>query len=471
MRFNTIAPTRHKTTNLAGGEAFVQDPKMELASLLLTSFVQDQFYRDANAQIVKVKEMLFSDEMNRFGAKAAIYARNEFGMRSITHVLAGEVAKNVKGKEWTKHFFNAVVRRPDDVTEILSYYMSQYGKPIPNALKKGLGLALSRFDEYRLGKYKSARAALSLVDAVNLVRPKHTEAIGKLVNGTLEAPNTWEVRLTQAGSDAEAKAEVWRDLITTEQLGYFALLRNLRNIAEQSPGVLDVALEQLTDDDRIRKSLVLPFRFTTAIEQMGGLERSRDVIVALNTAVDISLSNVPRMDGKTLVIVDSSGSMTWGGQGDKRPIKIATLFASVLVKANDADLMLFDGDARYLGVNPMDSTLTIAGQIESHAKGGATNFHAPLITAKRAYERMIFLSDMQGWVGYNAPTSTLEQYKARTGANPHVYSFDLQGYGSLQFPQDRLYCMAGFSEKVFDAMALLEKNRNALIDTIESVEL
>jgi len=446
---------------------------MELASLLLTSFVQDQFYRDAGAQIEKVRELLFSPEMNRFGAKAAVFARNEFGMRSITHVLAGEIAKNVKGEEWTKDFLSGVVRRPDDVTEILSYYLTSYGKPIPNAMKKGLGMALSRFDEYRLGKYKSARAALSIVDAVNLVRPKHTEALAKLVNGTLEPPNTWEVRLTQAGSDAEAKAEVWRDLVTTEQLGYFALLRNLRNIMEQAPHVLDLALEQLTDDGRIRKSLVLPFRFTTAIEEIGktGLDRVRDVLVALNTAVDISLSNVPRMEGKTLVIVDSSGSMTWGGQGAKTPIKIAALFASVLVKANDADLMLFDSDAKYLGVNPMDSTLTIAGQIERSARGGATNFHAPLIHAKRPYDRMIFLSDMQGWVGYNAPTSALQQYQERTGSNPHIYSFDLQGHGSMQFPEDRLYCMAGFSEKVFDVMALLEQNRRALIDAIEAVGL
>ena len=35
----------NKTVNRAGGEAYVQTPEMRLASMLLTSFAQDQFYR------------------------------------------------------------------------------------------------------------------------------------------------------------------------------------------------------------------------------------------------------------------------------------------------------------------------------------------------------------------------------------------------------------------------------------------
>jgi hypothetical protein len=82
---------------------------------------------------------------------------------------------------------------------------------------------------------------------------------------------------------------------------------------------------------------------------------------------------------------------------------------------------------------------------------------------------------MQGWVsdmrGRTLPSSSFESYKSRTGANPFVYSFDLAGYGTLQFPQSKVYCLAGFSEKVFDIMKLLEEDKNALVNKIKKVSL
>ena len=78
---------------------------------------------------------------------------------------------------------------------------------------------------------------------------------------------------------------------------------------------------------------------------------------------------------------------------------------------------------------------------------------------------------MQGWVGYNTPNVSLNDYKARTGANPKIFSFDLTGHGSLQFPENNVYAIAGFSDKVFDLMHLLDQDRHALVKKIESVKL
>ncbi|HET6568903.1 MAG TPA: TROVE domain-containing protein [Rhodothermales bacterium] len=473
MRFNTLVQTRHKTVNRAGGEAFVQEPKLALASLILTSFIQDQFYRSASGQVQELVHRIEALPDKQFAAKAAVFARNEYGMRSISHVVAGEIAARVKGQPWTRAFFDRVVRRPDDVTEILSYYLATHGKPVPNALKKGLGQALTRFDSYQVSKYRGERTALSLVDAVNLVHPKHTDALGALVRGTLQPAATWEVKLTQAGQaadKADAKREAWTELIRARKLGYFALLRNLRNILEQAPEVLEEALSMLVDERLIRKTLVLPFRFATAIEELGKTAhpRTTEVLQALNRALDVSLANVPRFAGRTLVVLDGSGSMRG------RPLQIGSLFAAVMVKANVADLVVFSNDAKYVGVNPEDTTLTIAEVIRGKAPFGGTNFHAPIdLVAQhgRAYDRLIFLSDMQGWIGYDVPTATLAAYEQRVGVRPHVYSFDLQGYGSTQFPRDRIYCLTGFSEKTFEVMQVLEQDRNALVRQIEAVEL
>jgi hypothetical protein len=186
------------------------------------------------------------------------------------------------------------VHRPDDAIEILACYRGAHGKVIPNSLKKGLGRALARFDEYQLAKYRKDRAELSLVDVVNLVHPPATEALGKLVKGTLAPAETWETKLTQAGAAAEndddlaeRKRDAWSELIRTRKIGYFALLRNLRNVVESAPEAVDAALAMLRDEKLIRKSLVLPFRFQTALDavQASALPRAADALAALQDDV------------------------------------------------------------------------------------------------------------------------------------------------------------------------------------------
>lgn len=455
-----------RVINYAGGESFKQTDKLEFASILLTSFLTNQYYRSENDTQEKITELINSIKDKKFVAKTAIYARNEFGMRSVTHLVAAILAKTVKGEQWTKNFYEKIIHRVDDITEIIAAYGE---KPLANSLKKGLRQAFDKFNEYQLAKYRGEGNLVSLVDAVNLLHPVPTEknggALKKLVKGQLKSFDTWETELTKAGSDENAKTQVWVKLIKEKKIGYFALLRNLRNIIEQAPKIVTDAIKLLTDETLIRKSLVLPFRFSTALEQIEQLNtrEARQVLVGLNQAVDIAVKNVPVFKGETLVVVDSSGSM------EGKPAEIASLFAAILVKSNNADLILFSDDAHYKSVNPTDSVLTIAKSFRFSM--GGTNFHSIFETANRAYDRIIILSDMQGWVGYNAPTKTFADYKIRTGANPKIYSFDLQGYGTMQFPENNVYCLTGFSEKAFDIMKLFEKDKNALISEIEKIEL
>ncbi len=471
MRFNTATKVT-TTLNLAGGQAFQEDPRLEFVSILLTSFVQDQFYRKADDTLARLIELMQNIDKS-FAAKAAIYARQKYGMRSISHVVAGEIAKTVKGETWTKNFFRKVVHRPDDMLEILAYYKAGDPKRAePNALKKGFAAVLRELDEYQLAKYRAEGKEINLYDLVNLCHPKATPALNKLMRGELKAADTWETKLTQAGQQAEdeedkteRKAEAWKGLIESRKIGYFALLRNLRNVLEQAPEMVEAACEMLQDERLIRKSLVLPFRFSTALEEIEkvNFEGVRTVMVALNSALDKSVANVPKLDGRNLIALDCSGSMTG------KPAQIGSLFAAVLVKANDVDLLLFNDRAWYKTINPMDSTLTIASTLRV-AEGG-TNFHIIFKTANKAYDRIIILSDMQAWIGGYAPTAAFQEYKRRLSAKPVVYSFDLAGYGTLQFPEKDVYCLAGFSEKVFDIMKLLEQDKHALIRDIERIEL
>ena len=471
MKFNSKQKSLStKTVNRAGGEAFKESDKLAFVSLLLTSFVEDQFYRSKDQTLTELND--FIAKFPEFAAKAAIYARDNFGMRSITHATASEVVRLVKGETWTKHFIENVVIRPDDMNNIVAAYISKVGRrPLPNSLKKGLALAFRKFDAYQIAKYKQSDKDVSLVDLVNLVHPvpqdKNEVALSKLIRDELVSENTYESKLSKAGQSEnkeEAKAEAWRELLESGKIGYFALLRNLRNINDQAPEMIDRACELLTKENTILRSRVLPFRYYTATEALSPRQTDRRLIVAIQKALDISLANVPKLDGKTLIALDKSGSM----QG--KPFEIGSLFAAALYKTNDADMMLFDDQAFYVSPNPTDSIQTIAASFAKYAMNG-TDFHTIFKKAEKAYDRIIILSDEQGWVGYNNPSRSLQAYKAKFSCNPHIYSFDLQGQGTLQFPEEQVYALAGFSEKVFDIMKLLETDKNALINTIEAISL
>lgn len=481
-KFNTTLPKQKTLTeNLAGGQAYAASDELALVSLLLTSFVNDQFYRNAQTSLDELRKLASKVKDKEFVAKAAIYARDRFGMRSITHALAGELTSELNGKEWGKNFYDKVVVRVDDMTEILSYYLAyktnKDNPKFPNALKKGFAKAFDKFDGYQLAKYKGENKEVKLIDIVNIVHPiptqKNKEALQLLVKGELKSADTWESKLSQAGQVAESeedlaalKADAWKGLISERKIGYFALLRNLRNIITQAPDVVPAACELLTDERLISKSRVLPFRFATAYEEISKLGSStevRNVLVAIGKALDISVMNVPKFDGDTLVVLDVSGSMSG------RPSEIASLFGAILAKSNNCDVMTFSTNSQYKAYNPMDSVMTIRNGFRF--AGGGTNVRSVFQTANKPYDNIILLSDFQSWVGYTTPTKEFSDYKRKFNCNPHVFSWDLAGYGTLQFPESQVYCLAGFSDKVFDIIGLLKTDKNALINEIKSITI
>ena len=481
-KFNTTVPkAKTLTENLAGGQAYKQSDELALVSLLLTSFVNDQFYKNAQTTLEDLRKLSEKVKDKEFVAKAAIFARDRFGMRSITHALAGELTSQLNGAEWGKNFYDKVVVRVDDMTEIMSYYLayktSKDSPKFPNSLKKGFAKAFDKFDSYQLAKYKGDNKEVKLVDVVNIVHPvptvRNKSALEQLIKGELKSTDTWEAKLSQAGQLAESeedltklKSDAWSELIIGKKIGYFALLRNLRNIINQAPTAIPAACELLVDERMIKSSRVLPFRFTTAydeISKLGSSKEVRDVLVAINKALDISVCNVPKFDGDTLVVMDVSGSMSG------RPSEIASLFGAILAKVNNSDVMTFSTSANYKQYNPMDSVLTIRDGFRY--AGGGTNLRDVFVKANKAYENIIILSDMQSFIGYDTPLSQLNSYKSRFNCSPHIYSFDLAGLGTLQIPQNQIYCLAGFSDKAFDIMSLLKEDRNALVNQVHSISL
>ena len=241
-KFNTtVTKSKTLTENLAGGQAYAQSNELALVSMLLTSFVNDQFYKSGSTTLKDLKALSEKIKDKEFVAKAAIYARDKFGMRSITHGLAAELTSQLTGFDWAKNFYDKVVVRPDDMTEILSYYLTNKtdkDKPkFPNALKKGFATAFDKFDDYQISKYKMSNKEVKLVDVVNIVHPiptdRNREALNLLINDKLKNTDTWEAKLSAAGQTAEneedlskLKSDAWGELISTRRIGYFSFKKS-----------------------------------------------------------------------------------------------------------------------------------------------------------------------------------------------------------------------------------------------------
>jgi 60 kDa SS-A/Ro ribonucleoprotein len=499
-RFNQTR-TVEKTYNEAGGRAYKMNDKESLVKILLNSLMQDGFYKSSKEVYNELLEL--TNKLPEFAAKTALYSRRECGMRTITHIVAGEVVNKVKNEEWTRRFLKNVCIRVDDITEILSYYINVHGKPIPSRLKRGLGDAFQKFDNYQISKYQAKNKKLSLAKAVKLIHVKPRKdmegTFKSLIEGTLKAKKTFQHSISKnlVGAKTEAekeagKAKAWSELIDNRSLGYMALLKNLRNIVESCPDKIDKVIAQLTNRNLIKKSMVFPFRYIKAFEMLDEFKnkinltkqlRIAELKVALDNAVEMSLDNIPKLEGKTLVAIDRSSSM---GNGISEFAGIATLFGIATHKSMGGDVMIFGDTAEYVNVN---KTRSLIQNIKTHLKYNSNNWgstskhnvgHGTNLSSvfdaigDTKYDRIFVFSDMQTWqetwCGRGLEKS-YKSYKSRLGINPYLYSFDLSSNATTQFSGSKVCQMGGLSDKIFDIIENFEKEPTSLVKKIEQIEL
>ena len=79
---------------------------------------------------------------------------------------------------------------------------------------------------------------------------------------------------------------------------------------------------------------------------------------------------------RILIALDGSGSMVG------RPLQIGSLFAATLLKANDADVLLFSNDAQYVTLNKRDSTLSLAKWLQGQAQAAAIWVQSKMVQSR-----------------------------------------------------------------------------------------
>lgn len=283
----TKTPVQPTVVNEMGEKAFQLTDKEILVSTVMTTFLQGAYYETEKQETKKITELAKKlDPL--FVAKLALYARKEGNLRSVTHLLAAIVAGNARGAEWAKRFFNKIVVRPDDMTEILGAYQHLNNLPklrkISNAIKKGFKAVLERLDPYQIDKYKMKKKEITMIDLVNLFHPqptqKNKEAYDRLLKGMslsgLYSSTTFEKTMSKAGQTAqseedkeELKADAINEVLANPQgAPYMSLLRNLRNILLYAPDSVEEVCRQLTLKEKVLRLKQLPFRFATAYSEV-----------------------------------------------------------------------------------------------------------------------------------------------------------------------------------------------------------
>lgn len=498
-------PERTMATH-EGGDAYALDAKSALFTLAATNMVgEDTFYeRGADRDLrfrALAREVTLSDP--EWVARFVPYLRGELNMRSAAVVLACEYALasieahtrpvadvSLVAFPRIRSVIASACFRADEPAEVLGYWWERNGRTLPKGVKRGIADAATRlYSERSALRYDGKSRGIRMADVIDLTHPvpkaawqselfrwlldrrhnRDTPASPVLnVIGAWEALQlvppedrrevsrgpTFSANLEAAGMSWEAfsgwlggamDADAWGQVAPT--MGLMAITRNLRNFDEA--GMSDTLAEligyRFNEPDEVRRSRQFPFRYWTAYREAP----SKRWAWPLERAVRHSCSNVPKLGGRTLVLVDVSASM-------KAPLsqrssvarwEAGAVFAGAMSKACDAvDVVAFGADSDRLALTSASDIITsaewIADRVHSGRLGHSTFLWTAIAKHYSGHDRVAVFTDDQAHDSYTRAFDVI----------PRIYTFDLAGHGRSTTDLARgpgRYRVAGFSDAAF----------------------
>jgi len=562
------------TTSMICGESQYYRRKLGKADKVkgfIDHFLFPQFYEESPTDYFEqiVNNALESD----FEASVKFVAklRNEYFMRLNSNYLLTKAIHHPSRVEFNKKNPKVLKTSIEQVGCLPTDWTTQYkllkeaGKPIPTIWKRAIADKLHKMTAYHAAKYlhgsktggkvanakthdgnneqvpleqesdepnepdakKSKRANLAnLVDLVRITHPKPTDVINQLVkNGKVEVADdeqTWE-RLRSA-------KKTWQEINAQIRLPHMALLRNLRNIAEEYEKRQD-ADEAFAEIQELAERLVagvkggkqFPFRYFSAYKMLKTAdatvtkgahlpktadkkepepEPSRFVAVfldALNRCVLESVECIPPMNGRVDCLSDNSGSSRGGivsEYGTVRVFEIANLSAILTAyRATEGGSVWIFGDKleEYVVTNEpileqLEKVNTIGNTIGGGTETGVWLFWEQAINLNKHLDTVFIYSDMQAGTGqlyvntqnanklkqmgaalgtYVDVLKLVQIYREKVNAKVNVFSVQVAGYDNTVLP-DILYRGAILSGWT-GKEAKLAYEINALWDAIETV--
>lgn len=481
-KFNkTKTSAQPNAVTYEGGDAFEKSLEQDWLNNLFSNMLENRFYESGDEQMnryIQLTQKMLEKYGAKFVGRAAYFARNELGMRSISQLTAAML--NPVQFEGKRDFFKNYMKRPDDVSEIFAIVES-LGDKRSHALVRGAGDYISGLSAYQMDKYAMRRKNWSMIDLINITHAK-SDIVDKFYNGVLEKADTWEQKISAAKDEDEKNAN-WRELVEGGKLGYLALIRNLNNILNAGVNedwIVSYLVPQLTNADKIHKSLVFPYQIYTAYKNLE--VREVNTCFALDKAFRESVKNVPGLDGTSLVVLDVSGSMEdpISSHSNMTIKEVCACYAAAIYLFNpNSKFIKFGSYAKQCHYNRLDSVFTLIKKMQENDDCGyGTDIISVWEMLDQHYDRIFLFSDMQvmipSWWSYTKGTSAIDAMNdyMRQYGRTHVYSVDAGNYSTqISSPlRGDLTLLTGFSDKVFSFIKLLEDGEN-LIDYINSINI
>lgn len=380
MRLNIFAQ-RPRTTHEGAPAAVLTAEQALRRSVLSCLLWENEFYEDGQSIADRIAA-LSMDVAPQVLADLAVEARERFNLRHAPLMLLVGLVRH--GGPLVAPTVERVVQRADDLTELVALYWRHGKRPLSKQLKRGLAAAFAKFDAYQLAKY-DRDGPVKLRDVLFLIHAKpRDEAQAALWKGvaerTLASPDTWEVALS-AGADKKATFE---RLLAERKLGYLALLRNLRNMdqAGVDEGLVTEAILARRGAHR-----VLPFRYVAAARAAPRFERW------LDEALMEAVLEGPVFDGRTIVLVDVSGSMDWklSAKSDLTRLDAAATLASVI----PGDVRVFTFSERVVEVPARRGMAGVDAVARSQPHSGTLLGQAVEHVNRLPHDRLIVITDEQ----------------------------------------------------------------------------
>lgn len=419
---------------------------------------------------------------------------------------------------FNRQMISAACLRADEPGEIVAYWTSRYGRSLPQPVRRGLSDAVARlYSGKTVIKYDSKNAGVRFGDVVQLAHPKadpekpwqgdlfkytidvrrHPETAvvpesnktltnyRKLMDMPVQDRRKFLENATRLGVGEEAGQALKEAGMTWESLagwlqgpmdrvaweaiipsmGAMALVRNLRNFDEQ--GVNDdmarFVCEQISDPENIRKSRMFPYRMLQAY----GAAPSNRWAWALDKALDAACQNVPKLNGKTLILVDTSGSMTSpvSAKSSIAHMEVGALFGVALAaRGNDVDLHGFATGHFHF---PLKKGGSVLKQTEEFCKkAGSVGHGTETISALRGtfqpgvHKRVVIITDGQAFAsyGWNGGLSV----STSVPADVPLFGIDTTGYSksSIDTSKPNRYEIGGFSDAMFKILGILAEGKS-----------
>src|SRR5215467_86789 len=353
-------------------------------SVLACMLWENQFYEDGVMIAGRIRELVPKVAAEKVAA-LAIEAREKMKLRHAPLLLVREMARLATHRQLVAETLMRVIQRADELSEFVALYWTEGKQPLSAQVKKGLAAAFTKFDEYALAKYNRA-SPVKLRDVLFLAHAKpvdttQAELWKRLVEGELATPDTWEVALS-SGAD---KRQAWERLLAENKLGALALLRNLRNMAEAKVS------EQAIRDGmaRMKTERVLPFRFIAAARYAPQWEAE------LEQAMFRALEGQARLPGKTVLLVDVSGSMDAPlSRRSEMRRNDAGYGLAVLLRDNTKNVSIYSFSDNLVRV-PNRSGFALRDAINGSQPHNGTYLGKAVSGIDEKYDRLIVITDEQ----------------------------------------------------------------------------